>query len=93
MSRTIHKHEIKDAFALQLPAGWKPLMVAMQGSTPRLWVELDTDDEELWEHHFQVFGTGHDLPGFGSHIGSWIDGPYVWHLYQLGSKRIKERHQ
>ncbi len=88
MARTIHKYLIQDLFALPLPAGWKPLLVEEQNGTPCLWVELDTDDKELWNHHFQVFGTGHALPDFGSHIGSWQSGPFVWHLYQLGSERV-----
>lgn len=85
MIRTIYKYEIRRTFSLKLPAGWKPVLVAEQDFKPFIWVEFDKDDDELWEHYFQVFVTGAELPELGSHIGSWQSGMYVFHLYQIGS--------
>lgn len=31
----------------------------------------------------QIFGTGHPLPVDALHLASTLDGPLVWHLYQL----------
>lgn len=86
--RTIYKYEIRRTFSLKLPAGWKDILIGEQGDTPFMWVEFDKSDKELWEHYFQVFPTGAELPELGSHLGSWQSGMEVWHLYQIGSVKL-----
>lgn len=31
----------------------------------------------------QVFGTGHRVPDGAEHMGSALDGPLVWHLFEV----------
>jgi hypothetical protein len=48
---------------------------------------------EVWALHgdgvpaarrFQIFGTGNRLPDSPiRHVGTALDGPYVWHLFEL----------
>lgn len=88
MSKVVYKYEVDKYFTLNLPAGWKPVMVAEQRELPFMWVEFDKDDKELWQHYFQVFATGEELPELCSHLGSWQRGAFVWHLYQIGSVKL-----
>ena len=54
---------------------------------PELWVEADCPDDfpvsgpEV--RPVQAFGTGHVIPDGAEHLGSCIDGPFVWHLYDM----------
>jgi hypothetical protein len=72
-------------FSLFLPKDFKFLTVAFQGDTPNLWAEV-TDLTTTEEFHFQVFGTGHDIPVDDIWLGTFYFGPYVYHLYQITSK-------
>lgn len=58
------------------------LHVAFQGDKLCIWVEVDTDDDAHL-NHFHVVGTGFSVPEGGAHIGSVVEDPYVWHVYQV----------
>lgn len=63
--------------------------VWLHSATPTLWVEqwLPEEGEEFRTEKvvFEIFGTGHHIPVGALHIGSVIDGAFVWHLYQTSS--------
>ncbi|MFH7600597.1 hypothetical protein WDV06_36700 [Streptomyces racemochromogenes] len=59
------------------------LHVAFQGDKLCLWAEVDTDDSAQL-NHFHVVGTGFNVPNnVARHIGSVVEDPYVWHVYQM----------
>ena len=61
-----------------------PRMVGMQGDQPTLWMEVEPDAPSDYYHYFYIRGTGHEVPDFlNEHVGSFIQGPYVWHVYRL----------
>lgn len=46
---------------------------------PCIWAEHEEGaplTTEVW-----IFGTGHSIPPGWSHAGTFIDGPFVWHVY------------
>lgn len=47
-----------------------------------VWVEVDSDQppEPI---AFQCYGTGHPIPADADYIGTSIDGPFVWHVYEV----------
>lgn len=46
-----------------------------------LWIEVDPDSE-IGEVPLYVYGTGHAIDASaGNHIGTIIDGAYLWHFY------------
>lgn len=68
---------------VNMPAGAKPVHVGYdpQGM-PCIWAEVDTTQpDENFE--VNVIGTGHEMnqktPNV--HIGTFVQGPYVWHVY------------
>lgn len=88
--RTIHKHEVSiDRFTLFLPKEWKFLHLDIQGNTPFMWVEVETDKDKQG-FNFVVVGTGWDIDEiklnadeYSCHLGTYLQGPWVWHLYQI----------
>jgi len=32
---------------------------------------------------FEIVGTGHPVPADAEHVGSFVQGDYVWHLFEL----------
>lgn len=90
--KVIYKYEIPfnsgayGRFQVETFAVGEFLHVEMQGAAPCIWVEVDTDSAPAVEY-LQVVGTGHEVPVGGVYLGTWLDGPYVWHLYALSEKK------
>jgi hypothetical protein len=50
---------------------------------PAIWIEVIPENEVPTEgRRMYAFGTGHDIPAGMKHRGSFIDGPFVWHVYE-----------
>lgn len=55
---------------------------------PAIWVELDPARKRT-ERRFRIYGTGHEIEGDDGgfpqplHIGSVIQGPFVWHIFEI----------
>jgi hypothetical protein len=62
----------------------------MQGNTPCIWAEVDSDSV-MYERTIETFGTGHNMPGTTStlsYIGTYqtAGGRLVFHVYERRSK-------
>lgn len=44
------------------------------------WAEVNPDDKlnGVWVY---VIGTGHQIPHGTGHVGTFNDGPFMWHVY------------
>ena len=61
MSRIIYKYDISvgsNQALINVPHNAKPLCVQVQHDGPKLWMEVETDNQ-LGNIHYDVFGTGH----------------------------------
>lgn len=62
------------------------LHVENQHGFPFMWVEHFVDphiSQDKTKYTFVVKGTGENFDGrFLLHRATWLDGNYVWHLYQ-----------
>lgn len=79
-------------FGFQKGETWDPeLRTTIYHNVPTVWVEqwLPEKGHEFRTEQvvFEVFGTGHEIPVGATHIGSVIEGMYVWHLYQTSEPR------
>lgn len=85
MQETIYKYPLTlDGFSeeIEMPLGARILTLQTQGDIPTLWAIVDP--RELMETRlFGAIGTGHPVPANGSYVGTWQDGPYVWHLFEI----------
>lgn len=48
-----------------------------------VWIDGDLSDSTL--RAFRVFGTGQEVPPSAEHVGSWVEAPFVWHVYEVTS--------
>lgn len=85
--RTVHKFLVPfaDPEAGPLPVS-RHAPVRLTGLDPRtgkpaVWIEVETTNPP-GERRMAVFGTGHELPDGWVHVGSMIDGSFVWHIYE-----------
>lgn len=86
--RAIHKfplpHAITtgDPVAVEMPPQAIRHRFAMQNHVPTIWAEVDTA-HGLVPRYFQIFGTGQELPDGAEYVGTFEQGPFVWHLYEV----------
>ena len=89
MSRAVWKFPLGTLAIVSVPATAVPVLVALDPATgqPGIWLEIDLDAPKV-ERTFGIFGTGHTIEGNGGypsplHVGSVVQGLYVWHVYEL----------
>jgi hypothetical protein len=81
--RTVWKYpfDVTDRFTVSLPVEHVVVHVDKQDGHACMWIELD-DESETVEVAFYVEGTGDRLADDAVWCGTWLDGPFVWHLYE-----------
>lgn len=71
---------------------WHPVLdgpVVMVGCREQGVVEVWTEEFGVpgsrinTEVRMRAFGTGQPVPEHMAHVGSTLDGPWVWHLYRM----------
>lgn len=85
MPKTIWKFpfQIIDGFQLEMPKGSHIVLVEPQEEQPCIWAEVDSE-APMELRTFLLFGTGHAVVNsdFASHVASFQQPPFVWHLYE-----------
>lgn len=96
MTRVVHKFPISLTRMFDVPCG--PGQVVMvgrdAGQTPCIWIEREVEPVPRMgvgaplsivypRRTFAVHGTGEPIEGDMKHVGSFFDGPYVWHVYEV----------
>jgi hypothetical protein len=82
--RTIYKYQLPlrtpGVFMMAMPLVEKFVKLDWQQGHMCLWIlHANTDSQDV--RKFLIVGTEHEvLPGY-EHIGTWTDGPFVWHLF------------
>jgi hypothetical protein len=67
---------------VKMPRGATIRHVAPQGDSVMMWAECD--DMLLKEiRRFVVTGTGDQIPAGSEWRGTWLNGRFVWHLWEL----------
>lgn len=64
----------------KVPLGAKPVSVGLQNDICCVWMEVDTIAPLCTKHLFCV-GTGFGSVPSTRFIGTIIEDPYVWHIY------------
>ncbi len=75
---------------LELPKEATILHFAIQHGKPTIWVKADCSPAVRYEkREFLIRGTGHDIDYAKlHHVGTTLDGHYVWHLFEILSGNI-----
>lgn len=75
--------EIVHMQALTISAGSKILMVGLDpNGKPALWLETPREQHKVVQIQIYIVGTGQDVPQGTTHVGSFVQHQYVWHVYQ-----------
>jgi hypothetical protein len=81
--KKIYKYELTSQdCTLKLPKGAEILTVKLQNTTPTLWALVDPE-AELEARHICIVGTGWDVEDNMKYITTYIDGYFVWHIFEL----------
>lgn len=68
-------------FSLPTPGYAHPIHFDLQNGIPTLWAEV-RPEMEFFHAKMIVLATGIKIPDdVISHVGTWQDGSFVWHLY------------
>ena len=81
--KTIYKYpiEITNKQIIEMPCNYKLLHVGLDPEgNPVLWAEVYTSSPTALVPIY-VIGTGHPVPEETKHIGSFVQIPFVWHVY------------
>ena len=84
-TQVIHKYrlpfksELKDVVDVEVRPG-DHLHLALQGGDIHAWAAVDPD-RELVTARFRLVGTGGRVDPVWHHLGTVLDGGYVWHVF------------
>lgn len=81
--KTIHKYPIAitDSQEIQMPGGAYVIHAGLDPKDiPCVWAIVETD-QPIEAKKILVVGTGHPLPFWHGHVGSFVDESYVWHVF------------
>jgi hypothetical protein len=82
--KTIYKYPLNSQdCTLQLPKGAKLLTVQLQNQIENLWALVDPHTSELEERHICIVGTGWEVEDNMEYITTYMDGYFVWHVFEL----------
>jgi len=73
--------EIKDKQIVPMPKGAKIIKAGLDPTGhPCIWAVVDVNKKPV-NREIYVYGTGQEIQR-ENHIGSFIDGSFVWHVFQ-----------
>lgn len=82
--KNIYKYRIDFiGSTILLPTNARVKRVAVQEGAICLWIEHDLDKGTKFGRRYQVFATGVDIPDSAIWQGTFFDGPFVWHVYEV----------
>lgn len=82
--KTVHKYFIliTDVQTVQMPAGATTLLVGLDpNGLPAIWAHVDTDQLPA-NRTIVITGTGRPGPDGLTHLGSFVQGWAVWHVWE-----------
>jgi len=75
---------LANEFVLQMPIGARPVTAVFQNGRPCMWAIVNPD-ESTEDRFFAIRGTGKGLSGKSSYLTTFLDGSFVWHLFEVRS--------
>jgi hypothetical protein len=82
--KTVYKYQLRGRYTtgLELPPQAQILSVQSQEGIPTLWALVDPQ-EETQQRYFRVVGTGWEIEEEVNHIGTYMEGAFVWHVFEI----------
>ena len=81
--RTVYKYPValNDSWAIMLPGGAKILSLGVQDGSPFMWAAVEVDRTPV-KRFFRTAGTGHEIVGNLSFIGTFLSGEFAFHVFE-----------
>lgn len=77
-----YRIQVTDEQRIEIPFGSVPIHAGLDpDGNPSIWYEVNPQETTI---HVRIFvvGTGDPIPyETNIHIGSFVQGPFVWHVY------------
>lgn len=85
--RTIWKFDIEltdKPTRHEVPAGGVVRFVGKQNGNvmPSIWIEVETNNPPT-DRCFVVYGTGREITQGDVYLGTYLDYPFVWHVFEI----------
>ena len=82
--KTIYKYKLDGGrtTTLELPELARVIHCAIQGDEYCIWVRVDTDAPKV-KRSFTIVGTGWEIEDSLGHVGTILDGAFVWHIFEV----------
>ena len=68
---------------ISMPKGAEILTVKLQNEIPTVWVLIDTNEYLQESRLIVIRGTGQAIEDNAKYIATYMDGPFVWHAFEL----------
>jgi hypothetical protein len=69
-------------FELEYPILGQIVKIDMQDDVPCMWIYIDTD-LEVEKRKFEIYGTGHVVEDGRVYRGTFFQGMFVWHVFEV----------
>ena len=79
--KTIYKYLLDET--LDLPTDTKVVRVGVQDNRSYIWIELDPFAIPIFPRTYKIFGTGYDIPDTAIWQGTFEEGQFIWHVYEV----------
>lgn len=74
--------EIADEQVVDMPIDYELLHAGLDPTgQPCVWALVDKGSE-MAQLHLRVAGTGHEVSHDHLHVGTFVQGPFVWHVFE-----------
>lgn len=85
--KVVYKYYLSmlEAKQVEVSIDSKVVLVGVQKDRLCIWIETNIHAWQV-ERKFEVYGTGLRIYDRRNHVGSFQDGEYVWHVYEVMEK-------
>jgi hypothetical protein len=85
--RKVFKYELSFSEPVSIPRFSQVVHAGIRGDKPFLWAEIDDENTIVNSSvKYAIFATGQKLPDIATHVKTFFDDDYVWHLYRVSSQ-------
>ena len=82
--KKVFKYELSFSDPVSIPEFSQVVHAGMQNGKPFLWAEVHDGDTSVNSRvSYVICATGQALPELATHVKTFFDGDFVWHLYSV----------
>jgi hypothetical protein len=74
---------VADEQVIGVPVRSRCVHVAIQHGVITMWRLVEDPNTEMTDRRFVIRGTGHPVEEQAMHLGTVLDGAFVWHLFEV----------